>query len=317
MNYAAFTGFSVNPEIHLVYDSRCPHTKITVLPCNFKIFAGGSAYNIQVAISKAGLPSKLFAALGSGGERPDIFREVMEIFLDTLDVQRLWVRKQDSSISLVLHPTNERRRMLSCKTPIIPEKTKENIECITTHLATCEPEFVILTGLMPDELELAEPFLKYTKGKRVLSPHVDLIQSGGLTDILPQINYLFLNGFESETILGKKPTLDTLQKFTREHKLEFVSVTTPTHGVLVATSDDRFQIPSIDHPDPVVDTTGAGDAFLAGVIIAILKGNLSARTSALYGCCHARLACTIEGSANLPPWPKVEELVQEARKKFE
>jgi len=197
--YSLFIGFSVNPEIHVLYTGDNKATKISVPDEDWKILGGGSALNIQVAASRAGIASRLFAALGTGGnDRPDFFRDTMESFLGNLDVYRLNVRRQDSSVGIIFRPNIGRRRIISHKTPLIPEKVQENIPSLQAQLESCQPAFVVLTGLMPDELELAQP-------------HVDLIQSDKLTELLPQVNYLFLNGFECESILGKNPTLDVLR----------------------------------------------------------------------------------------------------------
>jgi len=312
--YSLFVGFSVNPEIHVRYPGDSENTKISVPDAGWKIEAGGSALNIQVAASRAGITSKLFAAIGTGGnDRADFFREVMDGFLDNLDVYRLPVRKQDSSVGIIIQPSVGRRRILSHKTPLVPEKVRENVPCLQAQLESCQPAFLVLTGLMPDELELAQPFLNYQGGKIVLAPHVDLIQSGKLLKLLPRVNYLFLNGYERESILGEKPTLDALQRFSYKYGLDWISVTTATHGVKVATQDEQFALPHLESSLPLVDTTGAGDAFLSGTIIALIKGKLAPRTAALYGCCQARLACSREGAANLPPWPEVEQMVTLSR----
>jgi sugar/nucleoside kinase (ribokinase family) len=72
-----------------------------------------------------------------------------------------------------------------------------------------------------------------------------------------------------------------------------------TRGVILsgsATSPAVLEIPCVPAPGPVADTTGAGDAFLAGLITGLLRGmpldeagRLGAATAA---CCVTGVGAT-------------------------
>jgi sugar/nucleoside kinase (ribokinase family) len=72
-----------------------------------------------------------------------------------------------------------------------------------------------------------------------------------------------------------------------------VGVKLGTRGTLLSrAADDLVEIPCVPAPGPVVDTTGAGDSFLAGLITGLLRG-MPLREAGLLGAATA--ACCVTG----------------------
>jgi sugar/nucleoside kinase (ribokinase family) len=72
-----------------------------------------------------------------------------------------------------------------------------------------------------------------------------------------------------------------------------VGVKLGTRGTLLSpTAGDVFEIPCVPAPGPVIDTTGAGDSFLAGLLTGILRG-MPVREAGLLGAATA--ACCVTG----------------------
>jgi sugar/nucleoside kinase (ribokinase family) len=67
-------------------------------------------------------------------------------------------------------------------------------------------------------------------------------------------------------------------------------------AVISARSGELFELPAVVPPGPVVDTTGAGDCFFAGLLAGILRGMPpadAARFAAATGaCCVTGLGAT-------------------------
>lgn len=89
-----------------------------------------------------------------------------------------------------------------------------------------------------------------------------------------------------------------------------VGVKLGAQGVLLSAADGEWvEIPCIAAPGPVADTTGAGDAFLAGLVTGLVRG-MDLRQSGLLGAATA--ACCVTGvgaTAGLRTLPETLELL--------
>ena len=88
-----------------------------------------------------------------------------------------------------------------------------------------------------------------------------LVDTSGATLLLP-------NADEARLLTGCADPADAARALAREH--EIVAVSLGADGALWASGDTLVHRPA--HPTVVVDTTGAGDAFAAGLLAAWLTG---------------------------------------------
>jgi sugar/nucleoside kinase (ribokinase family) len=313
-------GFSVNPEEHIVFEGNLPPgVTARVDHSHYAVHGGGSSFSIHKAVAGAGIASMMFVPVGySPDGMLDSNREQMDEILSGESAIRLPLRDRHSSRATILCPTEgPGGRILAYKPPILQDRVSKAAEKIRGHLRNHEPEFLVLTGIMEDEMRLAQTFTDHGEGRIVFAPHASLIASGKALDLLPAANYLFLSAIESQPLLGEEMNLQELQEFCRQHELELVSVSNGKHGLWIATPEDAFHIPEISIDAPIIDTTGAGDAVISGMLIAFLKGYNSVRTAALYGAAHARMVCTKVGGSSIPSWDQVETLADASRNSVE
>ncbi|MFA6392414.1 MAG: carbohydrate kinase family protein [Patescibacteria group bacterium] len=306
-------GLSANPEERLITEGNLPEGVTARVDHSFyTVHGGGSSFNIHVAVAGAGINSMLFVPVGySPDGKPDFNRGQMDEMLAGMSAIRLPLRDRHSSRATILCPKEgPGGRIYSYKPPILQERVPDAIEKIREHLRNQEPEYLVLSGIMEDEIPLTKAFTEHGAGRIVFSPHVSLIRSGKALELLPSAKYLFLSAIESQSLLGERVSLQDLQEFCKQHKLELVSVSNGRNGLWVATPHEAFHIPAIPYNGPIVDTTGAGDAVISGMLIAFLKGINSVRTAALHGAAHARLVCTKFGGSSVPTWDEVEQLVE-------
>ena len=74
-------------------------------------------------------------------------------------------------------------------------------------------------------------------------------------------------------------------------------------GAYFANKEGQFHFPIINLHDPVVDTTGAGDAFNAGFAVALTeKGKQNIKDSIKFASATAGLSTTKIGTANSMPF---------------
>lgn len=129
---------------------------------------------------------------------------------------------------------------------------------------------------------------------------------GGLVD------YLIMNEEEARLALGALSTR-RLVEFRKDVKASALVVKKGSEGCLVCTDETTERIESFRIN--AIDTTGAGDAFDAGFIHAILKG-VPVKDSCLMGNALAAYKCLGRGPRHLPrlsellhTWPRLRDIL--------
>lgn len=91
-----------------------------------------------------------------------------------------------------------------------------------------------------------------------------------LSDVLPMIDYIFPNENEAAYYTGQAAIPD-MARALRDRGIKNVIVKAGPEGCYVCGEDGAFALPAVPVGN-VVDTTGAGDNFVAGFISGILRG---------------------------------------------
>ncbi len=115
-------------------------------------------------------------------------------------------------------------------------------------------------------------------------------------EIFRHIDILTPNESELRIIMGLRPDDPTpnaeLAARLKARGVQTLIVTMGEKGALIYTDDDVIEVPPLTVP--VVDTTGAGDAFNSGLAVALAQGKPLIE-AVKYGCCAGANACTALG----------------------
>ena len=126
----------------------------------------------------------------------------------------------------------------------------------------------------------------------------------GMEEVLPFVTYLLPSSpADAEVLLGVSDAQQVIQTF-RARGIEVVAVKCGSNGAVVGAGDEVFEVPAYS-PGPVIDTTGAGDAFNGGFLHGLLRG-MSPRDAALLGTIAAGLK--VRGRGALTTMPTGEEV---------
>ena len=90
-----------------------------------------------------------------------------------------------------------------------------------------------------------------------------------ITPVLPFVD-IFMPNEQEATALTEEPDAAAAARYLRNLGATCVIVKRGEHGCLVVDEDGERELPAFDAP--IVDTTGCGDAFCAGVIVARCQG---------------------------------------------
>jgi sugar/nucleoside kinase (ribokinase family) len=111
-----------------------------------------------------------------------------------------------------------------------------------------------------------------------------------LLPLMPEIDVFCPSLLEASAITGKSNAVDAAAALVEAGVRRFVAVTDGARGALIdVVGEGQEFLPA--HPVKVIDTTGAGDAFIAGVLAAWYRG-LPWWTAAQIGALVASMAVT-------------------------
>lgn len=296
---------SLNMDIVVEMD-RTPITGETVLGNRLHMIPGGKGANQAVGAARLGAKTAIIGALGE-----DSFGDQLLKALDVNEVEHqgvkvvpdpahtgvatIWISNADNSIVVV---PGANQSLLPC-----------DIERHESLIA--EADIVLLQLEIP--LETVEYAVRVAKrfGKKVIlnpAPAQKLP-----AQLLSQVDVLTPNYSELVTITGSQVNgeeidLSLLQQLMRQLRDQGVQQVITTLGARGAAfldgADGVNVIPAF--PMQVVDTTGAGDAFNAGLAFAMALGK-STEESIIFASRVSALSVTRLGAqASMPSWSEVE-----------
>ena len=121
----------------------------------------------------------------------------------------------------------------------------------------------------------------------------------GMEEVLPYVDYFLPSApADSEALLDESDPRGVVERF-RDRGVGVVAVKRGSSGALVGAGDELFEVPPYS-PGPVVDTTGAGDAFNGGFLHGLLHG-MSPRDAATLGSIAAGLKVRGRGALTTMP----------------
>ncbi len=291
-------GFSVNPE--LTWTDVPPLEHGQKLPAQADFFISGTSYNVARAMKRCDIRAHLIGAVG----RNDPVNGVVEETLKAQGIPYILLEAREKTPLASVEPQMERR--LSFKPPIV----EVDREAVRNVVVRADPQFQIVTGLMPDpkEIELAEVLLTQNGGTRVLNPRRALTAERDLfVRVAQSADWVFMNRVEAADFL-RRPSdqlvLKDLRKFL-DLGLKLAVVTLDKDGAMVVTDDLALQVPPYNHGEKI-DAIGAGDCFLSFIVASIMRGcdkEEALRRAAV----AAGIKVTRLGSANVPSWQEVLE----------
>ena len=278
---------------------RLPAAGELLLTDDFLMGAGGCAANVAVVLSKLGVGSRVVGRVGR-----DSFGDFVTSSLAELGVDVSFIGQSET--------------MGTAKTVIVPVggEDRRYIHTVGANADLTGQDFIpaamsgvdvvylggylVLPGLRPPAVvELFDA--AHRAGAQTL---LDVVLPGDtqasmddLRSILPSVDFFLPNDDEARQLTGELDPERQAACF-KDAGAETVVITMGAAGLFVRTATDarRLAAPSVD----VVDGSGAGDAFAAGLIVGILEG-WSLERSLMFASEVGALACTALGcSAGIP-----------------
>jgi fructoselysine 6-kinase len=244
---------------------------------------GGNALNVALELARTGHATAYLGAVGSDGRG----RVVLEgARAGGVDTSRVIVAEGATGVTLVGHDEGGERRFLSEEYGVaagylVPPADEPSLQAARWVHASRQPDIA-----------------RWSPAVRAAGTRVSYDLNDGASDALAcAVDVAFASAADADDAAAA-----TLARELRARGAEIAVVTLGPAGSLACAAGGMWRQPAI--PVEVVDSLGAGDAFIAGVIAALLGGDDV--PSALRAGAHAGAeACTRVGLAGDVPHVEV------------
>ncbi|HXC95148.1 MAG TPA: ribokinase [Edaphobacter sp.] len=280
---------------------RLPTWSETRMGESFQLGPGGKGSNQAVAAARAGASVSFISKLG-----PDAFGEIARTLYreEKIDTQFIFSTPNPTGAAAILIDAAKGENAIVVVPGACFELTPAEVDQAT--------ELIASSTVFVTQLELPLPtvehglHLAHSKGVPTIlnpAPAASLPET-----IYPLCDYLTPNEFEATALTGIRVTdLASAEKAAialLNRGVGSVILTLGAQGALIKTPTLTHHVPAID-AGPVVETTGAGDAFNGGLATSLAEGrNLTEATR--FACAVAGVSVTRPGTA--PSMPRRSEV---------
>jgi sugar/nucleoside kinase (ribokinase family) len=235
---------------------------------NVKFVPGGSAANIASNCAMLGLRSSYLGILGKDFSAQICLEDMKSRGVDLSNIKQ--TEEDNTAFSVILKTEwGKDRSILAYKgandllTPDdVPEEIFEEIKAFAWTSLTKE-------GAVK-AIDRAIEITKKKGGKIYAAPSMSIIKNNPkwAKMLISKSDVVSLNKEEAMDFTGKKDTINIIEEF-KKIGLELISITDGSNGSIL--SDGETIIKSDVYHGKVEDTTGAGDAFLSGILLSTLR----------------------------------------------
>jgi len=240
-----------------------------VLADQMELHTGGCAVNTAIALSKLGLSAGVIGKVGQDGFGDFILRELKRYGLEVSGVKRT-PEASTSATMVLVEPDGERRfiHYLGANAELVEEDLNWRLieECQIVHIAGS----LVMPGI--DGRPTAD-ILRRTRERGVITALDTVWDAEGrwlelIEPCLPYIDY-FLPSLEEARMIASRHAPPEVAQFLLDHGVGVVALKMGEEGCYLRSADEELQIPAYDVVG--IDTTGAGDAFVAGFLTGVVK----------------------------------------------
>lgn len=268
--------------VDCIIRGRSAYTETVDFAEEITLNTGGDALNEACVLESLGCHAKLICGIGYDLAGELVFQKAQKHGVDTSEIVRLDTLKTPIA-NLTVDKEGSR---VSCNSPATM------LEGYLPQLKDLEGiKIVSLASLFRAPLDQKDTILTLVKTAKKAGaivcadtkiPTFRKLALSDLSEILPFIDYIFPNEKEAEYMTGKKDYQEMAAEL-RRMGLKNVILKTGKHGCTVCSETAQFTLPA--KAVKAIDSTGAGDNFVAGFISGLLLGD------SLHDCCNRGITC--------------------------
>jgi sugar/nucleoside kinase (ribokinase family) len=294
-------GFGLNAVDHLIVVSGYPAFDTKVRFTAYQKAAGGQTASAMVALQRLGLKTAYAGRFGSD-DAGHFGLQSLECEGVNLDFAEL-IEGADNQVAFIIIDARsgertiiwDRDKRLSYRADEAPVELARRGRVL--HLDAHDP---------PACAAMARA--ARAEGS-IVTADIDNVYEG-LPELLPLIDVLITSAEFPQMLTGITDQRASLIELKVRYGCTIVGATLGARGALTYCNDQFTESPAIDVPGGCRDTTGAGDAFHAGFIYSLLRGD-DLESCMSYGNAVAALKCRSLGARNgLPTVAELQEFIK-------
>ncbi|MBD3163938.1 carbohydrate kinase family protein [Candidatus Woesearchaeota archaeon] len=263
-------------ELIKIMDNNNKEEDLLAYPVGGKILineldftTGGGGTNVAVSLSKLGLKAAYLGCMGKGGNSEIVLGALKKFKVDSSLVVR---KKGDTGYSIILDSIEHDRTILAYK------GLNNELDFKDIKKDKLKTKWFYFSAMLNKAFKTQEKIAKFAEKNKIkiaFNPSSYLAERGShfLKNIISRTEILVLNKEEAALIVGKD-SIEYLAKKLYQLGPNYVVITDGRKGAYCY--HDGFLYFAKTNNIPIVETTGAGDAFasafLAGIILMNRKG---------------------------------------------
>jgi len=274
------------------------------------LHCGGVGLNTAFALTRLGVPARLISCVGHDVFADFVLGRATSAGIDTRYVQRT-DQVMTGLFTVAISPDGQR-------TFIGGRGANEQLRVTADWTRSLDDiDFVQIAGyvfLAQSSSDFADQVICEAKRRAVhvlldlgLAPSRE--RSEKLTSIFPLVDFVIANMAEAEALSGVSEPQAAFAALERAGARELV-LKTGSEGCMIRHNDQLLEVPGFEVT--VVDTTGAGDAFNAGLIAGHRWGWRREWCALLANACGAAAATIVGAGEELPEIREIEQIMNAA-----
>ncbi len=274
-----------------------------------EVTTGGIVSNAGIALARLGMRVTAFSYVGRDDWANVIRRKLTD---EGVDAQHLMTHPTGatSTTAVMVDPSGERSFAHCVGAP--KQMTKATFLDHLDLFARSRMTLIGYYSLMPNlELDLAEVCAAIRKTG--CQTALDAAGEGGgmqpLDRILPHLDVYIPSRSEAVHQTGQTDPQRIIERYRQCGAPGLLGIKLGSEGALLSPAAGEFlELPAVRPPGPVVDTTGAGDAFYAGLLCGLLRGMSPSEAGRLAAAVGACCVTGLGASAGLRPYNETARL---------
>ena len=264
---------------------------------------GGSATNVAIDVSRLGGKSALIAKVGLDGFGRMIVDELMK---ENVDISGVKVSLSETGFTVVIIDRSGKTIMYGFKgasEELVPEDIDKNIisKSKYLHIASLRVDTSTYTAKQAKRENVT---ISWDPGRVLSLKGIEYFE-----ELLKYVDIVLANNIEARNLTGIDDYREAARVIAR-HGPKIVIIKRGAKGIYCydAVKNREYHVEAFK-VEKVVDTTGAGDAFAAGLLMGLSRG-YDLEKALIYGNAVAALKIERLGSHNVPSHDEVVEFIK-------